>query len=165
MDQQGKDKTPRHLRALSPRFVTKGITGTQLGGGVITGKENNPQLTGLNWVSEAEEMLRTDPIVRRSWHMLRQTLLSATWRFIPGIEDDPVSEKLANFANEAFGFDGYSGQMSVSWEDQLSYLLSSFHLVTDTQKKSIVLGLTVKARLEYGLTFMQTENQVHIKSG
>ena len=122
MDQQGKDKTPRHLRALSPRFVTKGITGTQLGGGVITGKENNPQLTGLNWVSEAEEMLRTDPIVRRSWHMLRQTLLSATWRFIPGIEDDPVSEKLANFANEAFGFDGYSGQMSVSWEDQLSYL-------------------------------------------
>ena len=45
MNQQSKDKTPRHLRALSPRFVTKGITGTQLGGGVITGKENNSQLT------------------------------------------------------------------------------------------------------------------------
>lgn len=122
MDEHGTDKTPRHLRAMSPRFVTKGITGTQLGGGVITGKENNAQLTGLNWVTEAEEMLRTDPIVRRSWHMLRQTLLSATWRFEPGIENDPVAQRLADFANEAFGFDSYAGQMTVSWEDQLSYL-------------------------------------------
>ena len=96
MNQLGNDKTPRHLRALSPRFVTKGITGTQLGGGVITGKENNAQLTGLNWVTEAEEMLRTDPIVRRSWHMLRQTLLSATWRFVPGLENDPTAERLAD---------------------------------------------------------------------
>lgn len=122
MNQQSKDKTPRHLRALSPRFVTKGITGTQLGGGVITGKENNSQLTGLNWVTEAEEMLRTDPIVRRSWHMLRQTLLSASWRFEPGIENDTVAQRLADFANECFGFDNYAGQMTVSWEDQLSYL-------------------------------------------
>ena len=122
MNQQSKDKTYRHLRALSPRFVTKGITGTQLGGGVITGKENNSQLTGLNWVTEAEEMLRTDPIVRRSWHMLRQTLLSASWRFEPGIENDTVAQRLADFANECYGFDNYAGQMTVSWEDQLSYL-------------------------------------------
>jgi len=122
MNQQSKDKTHRHLRALSPRFVTKGITGTQLGGGVITGKENNSQLTGLNWVTEAEEMLRTDPIVRRSWHMLRQTLLSASWRFEPGIENDTVAQRLADFANECYGFDNYAGQMTVSWEDQLSYL-------------------------------------------
>ena len=122
MDEHGTDKTPKHLRAMAPRFVTKGITGTQLGGGVITGKENNAQLTGLNWVTEAEEMLRTDPIVRRSWHMLRQTLLSATWRFEPGIENDPVAQRLADFANEAYGFDNYAGQMTVSWEDQLSYL-------------------------------------------
>ena len=117
-----KERSPRHLRALTPRFTTKGISGTQLSGGVITGKENNPQLTGLNWVQEAEEMLRTDPIVRRSWHMLRQTLLSATWRFEPGIENDPMADELARYANEAFGFDGYSGQMTTSWEDQLAYL-------------------------------------------
>ena len=67
-------------------------------------------------------MLRTDPVVRRSWHMLRQTLLSASWRFVPGVEGDLVSEELARYANECWGFDGYSGQMSVSWEDQLSYL-------------------------------------------
>ena len=96
-------KAPRHIRALSPRFRTKGISGTQLNGGVIS-KESNPQLTGLNWVQEAEDMLRTDPIVRRSWHMLRQTLLSATWRFEPGVEGDIVSEELARYANEAFGF-------------------------------------------------------------
>ena len=117
-----QERSPRHMRALTPRFTVKGITGTQLSGGTITGKENNPQLTGLNWVKEAEEMLRTDPIVRRSWHMLRQTLLSASWRFEPGIENDPLAEELARYANEAYGFDGYSGQMSLSWEDQLSYL-------------------------------------------
>ena len=117
-----KERSPKHLRALTPRFVTKGITGTQLSGGVITGKEQNPKLTGLNWVNEAEEMLRTDPIVRRSWHMLRQTLLSATWRFEPGIENDSVADELARFANECYGFDGYAGQMTISWEDQLAYL-------------------------------------------
>jgi hypothetical protein len=72
-------KTPRHLRATSPRFGARGISGTQLNGGALS-VESNPELTGLNWVQAAEEMLRTDPIVRRSWHMLRQTLLSATWR-------------------------------------------------------------------------------------
>ena len=111
----------RHLRA-KPRFDVRGISGTQLGGGSLSGYENNTQLTGLNWVQAAEEMLRTDPVVRRSWHMLRQTLLSAQWRFVPGIEDDLVSEELARYANEAYGLDGYSGQMSMSWEEQLSYL-------------------------------------------
>jgi len=122
MHDHTQERETRHLRALSPRFRTRGITGTQISGGVITGKEQNAQLTGLNWVQEAEEMLRTDPIVRRSWHMLRQTLLSAAWRFEPGIKDDPIAEELARFANEAWGFDGYSGQMSISWEDQLAYL-------------------------------------------
>ena len=116
-------RPPRHLRAMHPRLGVKGISGTQLSGGNITGKENNPQLTGLNWVSEAEEMMRTDPIVRRSWHMLRQTLLSASWRWVPGVEGDRVAEELARYANECWGLDGYSGQMSVSWEEQLAYLL------------------------------------------
>lgn len=115
-------RNPKHMRALAPQFRTRGITGTQLNGGTIAGKEQNPRLTGLNWVQEAEEMLRTDPIVRRSWHMLRQTLLSASWRFESGIEGDAVADELARFANEAFGFDGYSGQMSISFEDQLAYL-------------------------------------------
>ncbi len=114
---------PRHMRALHPRFTSKGISGTQLSGGVISGYERNVQLTGLNWVTEAEDMLRTDPVVRRSWHMLRQTLLSATWRFETADDTDPVAIELARFANEAFGLDGYAGQMLLSWEEQLSYLL------------------------------------------
>lgn len=118
-----EDRAPRHLKARSPQFGSKGISGTQLSGGVITGYEQNPKLSGLNWVTEAEEMLRTDPVVRRSWHMLRQTLLSATWRFQPGVENDPIADELARFANEAYGFDGYAGQMSTSWESQLTYLL------------------------------------------
>ena len=110
------------MRALNPRFSTRGISGTQLSGGVISGYERNVQLTGLNWVTEAEDMLRTDPVVRRSWHMLRQTLLSATWRFEPADDHDPICLELCRFANEAFGFDGYSGQMSMSFEEQLAYL-------------------------------------------
>ncbi len=112
MQDPSAERDPRHMRALSPRFRTRGITGTQISGGTITGKEQNAQLTGLNWVQEAEEMLRTDPIVRRSWHMLRQTLLPASWRFIPGIENDPVAEELARYAKECWGFDGHSGQMT-----------------------------------------------------
>jgi len=118
-----KDRSPKHLKALHPRLGVKGISGTQLSGGNITGKENNPQLTGLSWVSEAEEMMRTDPIVRRSWHMLRQTLLSASWRWEPGVENDEVAEELARYANECWGLDGFSGQMTISWEEQLAYLL------------------------------------------
>ena len=121
MSESTTGDTPRHMRALSPRFGARGISGTQLSGGVIA-KESNAQLTGLNWVQEAEEMLRTDPIVRRSWHMLRQTLLSASWRFEPGVEGDLLAEELARYANECWGLDGHSGQMIVSWEDQLSYL-------------------------------------------
>jgi len=121
--QADTDEAPRHMRALHPRFSVRGITGTQLSGGMITGYERNAQLTGLNWVREAEDMLRTDPVVRRSWHMLRQTLLSATWRWESAADDDPICEELARFANEAWGLDGYAGQMSQSWEEQLSYLL------------------------------------------
>ena len=117
-----RERRPRHMRANMPSFGVRGITGTQLSGGTITGVEQNPQLTGLNWVQQAEEMVRTDPIVRRSWHMLRQTLLSASWRFEPGIENDPIANELARYANEAYGFDGYSGQMTLSFEEQLSYL-------------------------------------------
>ena len=121
--QADTDEAPRHMRALHPRFSVRGITGTQLSGGMITGYERNAQLTGLNWVREAEDMLRTDPVVRRSWHMLRQTLLSATWRWESAMDGNPICEELARFANEAYGFDGYAGQMSQSWEEQLSYLL------------------------------------------
>ena len=120
--QSEQDEAPRHMRALHPRFSVRGISGTQLSGGMISGYERNAQLTGLNWVREAEDMLRTDPVVRRSWHMLRQTLLSATWRWESADEADPLCAELARFANEAWGFDGYAGQMAQSWEEQLSYL-------------------------------------------
>jgi hypothetical protein len=115
--------TPRHMRAFYPKFKQYGISGTQLSGGSITGYETNRHLVGLSWIKEAEEMLRTDPIVAQSWFILKQTLLSASWRFKPGIEGDSTSEKLAEYANEAYGLDGYPGQMRVSFEEQLAYLL------------------------------------------
>ena len=58
MQDPSAERDPRHMRALSPRFRTRGITGTQISGGTITGKEQNAQLTGLNWVQEAEDICR-----------------------------------------------------------------------------------------------------------
>ncbi len=55
----------------------RGITGTYLSGGQITGKEQNLRITGQNWIHEAEEMLATDPVVAASWRVLKQTLLEA----------------------------------------------------------------------------------------
>lgn len=113
----------KYNKAYKPDFRTLGITGTNLGGGYISGVEYNYQLQGKQWTLECNEMLRTDPIIRRSWNVLKHTLLSAKFVFKPGIEGDATSEELARFANEAFGLDGYSGMMSTSLETQLRYIL------------------------------------------
>lgn len=106
-----------------PIFKSLGISGTNLTGGYIAGKEQNPAVSGRQWTLTAENMLASDPIVRRSWSVVKQTLLSAKWIFKPGVENDSVSEELARFCNENFGFDGYAGMMDCSFEEQLSYLL------------------------------------------
>ena len=147
------ERNIKHLKARYPNFRTYGITGTQLNGGSISGYENNAKLTGLSWVNEAEEMLRTDPVVRRSWHMLRQTLLSATWRFIPGIENDPLSEELARYANEAWGFDGHAGQMSMSWEDQLAYLFEYVPLGYRYAEEVYKVGLDANGKTKIWLDY------------
>lgn len=118
-----QNKNLPHLEAELPVYEVKGITGTSLSAGYVTGKEHNPKLTTKNWVKEAEEMLASDPIIKRSWNLVKQTLLSAKWIFKPGVEGDPVAEELARFANEAFGFDGHPGMMNLSFEEQLNYIL------------------------------------------
>jgi len=119
----GKSGDEADYQPLPPLYRAYGIPGTNLNGGTISGKEQNPRLTGRQWTLTAEDMLASDPIIRRSWALIKQTLLSAKWIFRAGIEGDPVSEELARFANEAFGFDGYSGMMDMTWEEQLGYLL------------------------------------------
>jgi len=151
------------MRALHPRFSVRGITGTQLSGGMISGYERNASLTGLNWVREAEDMLRTDPVVRRSWHMLRQTLLSATWRF-EAASEDPLCEELARYANEAFGFDGYAGQMAQSWEDQLSYLLEFVPLGYRYAEEVYKVGPDYEGRTRVWLDlYADREPSAHLK--
>lgn len=161
--QADQEESPRHMRALHPRFSVRGITGTQLSGGMISGYERNASLTGLNWVREAEDMLRTDPVVRRSWHMLRQTLLSATWRF-EAASEDPLCEELARFGNEAFGFDGYAGQMAQSWEDQLSYLLEFVPLGYRYAEEVYKVGPDYEGRTRVWLDlYADREPSAHLK--
>lgn len=161
--QADQEESPRHMRALHPRFSVRGITGTQLSGGMISGYERNASLTGLNWVREAEDMLRTDPVVRRSWHMLRQTLLSATWRF-EAASEDPLCEELARYANEAFGFDGYAGQMAQSWEDQLSYLLEFVPLGYRYAEEVYKVGPDYEGRTRVWLDlYADREPSAHLK--
>lgn len=113
---------PYRGQSSTPDLRVRGITGTYLQSGYISGKEQNHRLTGTSWVREAEEMLATDASVAASWRVLKQTLLEATWRFEPGDQSDELSKRICEYANEAFGFDGYPGQITIPWEDQLSYM-------------------------------------------
>ena len=158
------EETPRHMRALHPSFSTRGITGTMLSGGMISGYERNAQLTGLNWVREAEDMLRTDPVVRRSWHMLKQTLLSASWRFESADDADPISNELARYANEAWGLDGYPGQMAVSWEEQFSYLLEFIPLGYRYAEEIYKVGPDCKGKTKVWLDYYaDREPSAHLR--
>lgn len=123
MTMTSSTKEMPYLSQERPHYKSYGISGTSIQGGYITGKEQNPALSGRSWTREAEDMLATDPIVRRSWGLVKQTLLSAKFEFKAGRDGDQTSEELARFANEAFGFKGYPGMMDISFEDQLNYLL------------------------------------------
>lgn len=112
-----------YLKATTPELRVRGITGTNLGSGYISGYEKNWQLTGKYWTEEASEMLMTDPIIKRSWNVLKHTLLSAKFIFKAGKAGDEISEELARFANECFGFGDYSGMMEINFESQLRYIL------------------------------------------
>ncbi len=118
-----KPRIAPYLPAEHPNYRVRGNRGTVLSGGRISGIELNPEVIGVNWITECQSMLRTDPMVAVSWRLIKQTLLSADWEWIPGDEADPVSRQVADYANQAFGFAGYPGEMSVSWEAQLDYLL------------------------------------------
>lgn len=120
IDDQSKLKP--YLKPQAADLRVRGITGTQLSAGYISGKERNSQLTGRSWTYECEDMIATDPILRRSWSFVKQTLLSAKWLWKAG-DDSEEAKVYADFANRAFGFDGHSGMMSMSFEQQLSYLL------------------------------------------
>ena len=113
---------PYRGQSPTPDLRVMGISGTYLQSGYISGKEQNHRLTGSAWVREAEEMLATDASVAASWRVLKQTLLEAKWRWEPGDESDELSKRLCEYANEAFGFDGYPGQITIPWEDQLAYM-------------------------------------------
>ncbi len=118
-----KRRSSRHYKAQSPSFATRGITGTRLNGGYVSGYEQNQSFTNpATWAEVCIEMYRTDPVIRRSFNILKQTLLSAQWRWVPADEGDEACLEYSRYANECWGLDGYSGQMSSSWESQLNYL-------------------------------------------
>lgn len=101
-----------------PDLKAHGITGTQLSGGYVWSDTANQELVGQDWVDAADEMMR-DPVIYAAWVAQRGTLKSATFQFEaqPGGSQEP-----ADYLNEAFGF-GQPGRMSVSFEQQLDWLL------------------------------------------
>ena len=85
----GKNGDEADYQPLPPLYRAYGIPGTNLNGGTISGKEQNPRLTGRQWTLTAEDMLASDPIIRRSWALIKQTLLSAKWVFRPVLRANP----------------------------------------------------------------------------
>lgn len=67
--------------------------------------------------------MRLDPVVSMGWSGVKQTLLSATWKWEPADEADGDCRRLADFANDVWGLDGRPGMMLAPWEQQLTYLL------------------------------------------
>ena len=110
-------------RQYTRRLFDYGISGTQIGSGVISGIEQNPKLPLYRWIEESNEMLRTDPVIQKCWISLKNKLLSASFRVEAGDESSKYALRYADFANEALGLDGYAGQMSKSFHDQLNYML------------------------------------------
>ena len=101
----------------------QGDSGTALSGGRISGYESQATLYGALWARQSVQMRRTDGRLAASWAVRKQTALSATWRWNAGEADDPLSEKLARYANEAFGFDGSTGHLHCRFEETLSQML------------------------------------------
>lgn len=100
----------------SAGFARSSATGTRFSGGIITGIETNPDLTGRQWSRVAREMQRTDPVIRICVEGYLQTVRSATWKWEAG-EDSPQGRFYRDFFTDMWG------RMRYGWQDQqLSYL-------------------------------------------
>lgn len=100
------DKDKPYEVEKKPLYKTLGITGTNLLGGFITNKDKNPMLTGRLKYEIFDEMLITDPIISRSFLLLKNTLLSSKFKFVASNENDAESKDYAKFMNMALGLDG-----------------------------------------------------------
>ena len=90
--------------------------GNRYAGGIITGIETNPELTGRQWSRVAREMQRTDPVIRICVEGYLQTIRSASWRWEAG-EDSPQGLFYRDFFTDMWS------RMRYGWQDQqLSYL-------------------------------------------
>ncbi len=106
-----------------PTPGVEGASGTPWSGGNISGYEKQSTLYGALWARESVQMRRTDARLAASWAVRKQTALSASWRFEAGEDGDELSEKLAAYANEAFGLDGQQGHLGCTFEATLTPML------------------------------------------
>lgn len=106
-----------------PDYGRLGTSGTSWFGGIITGYEDNSELYGSEWAKASVQMRRTDATLARSWSLRKQIALSAKWRWVAGDKDSPLSVAMADYANEAFGFDGYAGHLGHTFEHVLAQML------------------------------------------
>lgn len=115
----------------------KSDVGTQRGfSGVYhySGKIFNPTerifCNQREWAELAEQMYTYDSDIHTAWQALKNTLLSATFEWLPGPaaigEDEELSDvaiELARSMNENMGLAGYSGTMDRSFENIMSQIV------------------------------------------
>lgn len=86
-------------------------------------------LTGRAKIDVFVEMVDTDPVIRRNWRLLQQTLLSAEYVYEPS-GSGPLATKLAEYAREVIGIGGGPCMLRRSWEtilaERLLYVLHGF---------------------------------------
>jgi len=105
------DKDKQLEPSKKPLMHTLGISGTNLLAGYISNKEKNPALLGRLRYEAFETMLQTDPVLARSFYLLRNTLLSSQFKFMPADPNDEESQTYAKFMNKALGLGGETSML------------------------------------------------------
>lgn len=113
-----KQKTPKR-----PDVERQSVVGTKISGGRIWDVEQNSELDGDLWPIEAEQMLRTDPVVFTADRSLVNTQLTATWRWVVPDDAQPKAVEARDWLNEAFGFGRGRGYITGGWERALGQML------------------------------------------
>lgn len=106
-----KEKTPiKEAPSLDKEF---GDTGTTIYGGIISGEEYNPDLSGTRKYSIYDRMRKGDATIAASLKVLKLPLRSANW-YVKPANDDKLSQEQAKFIEH-----NLKEAMTITWDDFL----------------------------------------------
>lgn len=109
------------IGAKPPELDTeRGVSGTELYGGVIAGEEYNADLQGEKGRETWDKMRKSDAMVRATLQVIKLPLRAAVWQATPPANGDATDQAIADFVHASL-FD--DDAMRDSWDRTLSHIL------------------------------------------